>query len=188
MKRMLLIPWWHGIYFKGFTVPFVAVVALNFVVRPTALIYWVAFAPEIFTLVFKSWRSLTRTLVIGWVNRFSYPCWTLFVCTNNTLRILSMRISRCGVIFVNFLVDFHYYGRPVLPWWNFFIFNFIEGKSAEFGVYPLCWYLYSAIPSILGLNIVLAYAVFLIWPSRYVDELRVITVFIVIYRLVKPIY
>lgn len=91
-------------------------------------------------------------------------------------------MSRISVLFVNLLIDYEYYGRPVLPWWNFFIFNFIEGKSAEFGVNPLCWYLYSAIPSILGLNTVIAYALFLTWPTRYVDELRVITIFVATFR------
>ena len=58
-------------------------------------------------------------------------------------RVVLLVAAGCGlgVLLVNFGIDTWFYGQPVLPWWNFLVFNGLSNGASHFGVHPWFYYM-----------------------------------------------
>ena len=45
----------------------------------------------------------------------------------------------------NAILEYHFYGRLVIPAYNFLMFNVVESKSDKFGTEPGSYYIYEIV-------------------------------------------
>lgn len=135
-----------------------AVICLNFIMRPTAAIFWFPFGPEILVKMirtrkntrFETISNIISCCLVGFVNIFhkkiilvSFLFEVIFEIMNGMFATI-----RFGVIALGAWFDYAVSGT--VSWWEFFKFNFLEKGNADFGVHHPLWYFYSAIPMLLG--------------------------------------
>jgi hypothetical protein len=86
------------------------------------------------------------------------------------------------MLYGNTLLDIHFYQKFVLPPVKFFQFNFLEGRSSEFGTHPMLWYVYSALPSVFGPVLLWILLGTLFWPEKYTQHLKLSLAYLGVFR------
>jgi GPI mannosyltransferase 3 len=71
---------------------------------------------------------------------FGFLLWCLFVEKFSFRKLLLIALPAFLAVIIGVMVDHWFYGDWISTAWNYFRINLIEGKAAEFGVYP--WYSY----------------------------------------------
>lgn len=67
------------------------------------------------------------------------------------IRAIGMAATTATVVLA---LDTRYYGELTFTPWNFFVFNILQGGADYYGVHPWHWYLTNAMPTMIGLLVV----------------------------------